>query len=94
MLGIKFIRDNKDLVKENCKNRQINVDIDLLLKLDEERRGVLKETEDLRALRKSRSKGKPTEEEIIKLRKTGDEIATLEKKTTDVVVIVGSKKAE
>ena len=54
MLDIKFIRDNKDLVKENCKNRHVNVDIDLLLKSDIERRGALKKTEDLRALRKSK----------------------------------------
>lgn len=84
MLDIKFIRDNKDLVKKNCKNRHVNIDIDLLLKLDEERRKLLKETEDLRALRKSKSKGKPNEEEISMLRKVGDNIAVLEKKMEDV----------
>ncbi len=84
MLDIKFIRDNKDLVKENCKNRHVNVDIDLLLKLDGERRGALKEVEDLRALRKSKSKGKPSEEEIAMLRKVGDNIAVLEKKMEDI----------
>ena len=84
MLDIKFIRDNKDLVKENCKNRHVNVDIDLLLKTDGERRSALKEADDLRALRKSKSKGKPTEEEIAKLRRVGDDIAALEKKITDI----------
>lgn len=84
MLDIKFIRDNKDLVKENCKNRHVNVDVDSLLKLDVERREVLKETEDLRASRKSQSKGKPSDEDIIMLRKIGDNIAVLEKKTEEI----------
>ena len=74
MIDIKFIRDNKELIKENCKNRNVNVDIDMLLGLDEDRRKLLKETEDLRAMRKSKSKGKPTEEEITALRKVGDNI--------------------
>lgn len=80
MLDIKFIRDNKDLIKENCKNRNVNIDLELLLKSDEERRGLLKETEDLRAMRKSKSKGKPSEEEITMLRKVGENIAVLEKR--------------
>lgn len=84
MLDIKFIRDNKDLVKENCKNRHVTVDIDLLLKLDVERREVLKEAENLRASRKSKSKGKPNEEEIINLRKMGEDISVLEKKVEEI----------
>ncbi|MEK7131314.1 MAG: serine--tRNA ligase [Patescibacteria group bacterium] len=84
MLDIKFIRDNKDLVKANCKNRQVNADIDLLLKLDSERRKSIKEADDLRALRKSKSKGKPSEEEIAMLRKVGDNIAVLEKQMADL----------
>ncbi len=84
MLDIKFIRDNTDLIKENCKNRHVNIDIDLLLKLDMERRDALKETENLRALRNSKSKGKPTEEEIAKLRKVGDDIAALETKMAEI----------
>lgn len=84
MLDIKFIRDNKELVKENCQNRQVNVDIDLLLNLDIQRRETLKETEDLRAMRKSKSKGKPSEEEITMLRKVGENISVLEKKIEDI----------
>ena len=80
MLDIKFIRDNKDLVKENCKNRRVNLDIDLLLQLDGERREALKEIENLRALRNSKSKGKPSAEEIAKLRQVGEDISNLEKK--------------
>ena len=80
MLDIKFIRENKELIKENCKNRHVALDVDLLLKLDEERRGAQREVEGLRARRKSKSKAKPSEEDIAMLRKVGDDIAALEKK--------------
>src|SRR3989344_8819860 len=81
MLDIKYIRDNKDLVKENCKNRLVNLDSELesLLKLDEDRRTAQKLIESYRAERKSQSKGKPSEEDIVRLRKIGDEIAVKEK---------------
>ena len=36
MLDLKFIRDNKDAVKEAVKNRGLKLDIDELIKLDEE----------------------------------------------------------
>ena len=49
MLDIKFIRQNPIKVKEGCQKKQVDVDIDLLLKLDEKRRKYLKEVEDLRA---------------------------------------------
>ncbi len=79
MLDIKFIRENKELIKENCKNRHVSIDVDALLKLDEERRETQKGVEELRSQRKSQSKGKPSEDDIIRLRKMGDDIAILEK---------------
>jgi seryl-tRNA synthetase len=58
MLDIKFIRDNLELVKQNCKNRHVKVDLDALLTLDEERRALLKDIDVLRATRNQKSKGK------------------------------------
>lgn len=84
MLDIKFIRENKELVEKNCQNRHIAVDVDLLLNTDAEKRDMLKKIEDLRALRNSKSKGKPTAEEIARLRKVGDDIAEIEKKYEEV----------
>ncbi len=84
MLEIKFIRDNKDLIKDNCEKRRVKVDVDRLLGVDEERRENLKKIEDLRALRNQKSKGKPTEEEIANMRKVGDEIKSLEEKQTTI----------
>ena len=49
MLDLKFIRENKDIVKEAIKNRGQKLDIDELLKLDEDRRKLLVEVETLKA---------------------------------------------
>lgn len=78
MLDIKFIRENKELVTQNCANRRVKVDIDKLLELDEKRRQYLKQVDELRATRNQNSKGKPTEEEIQKMRAVGDEIKKIE----------------
>lgn len=79
MLDIKYIRDNAEVVKKNCENRKIKVDIDRLLELDEKRRAKKTEVDNLRATRNQGSKGKPSEEDIIKMRQVGDDIARLEK---------------
>lgn len=80
MLDIKFIRDNADLVKENIQKRHVKVDIDRLLHLDEERRTLIKEAEDLRKERNQGSKGKPTPEEIAKMKEVGEAIKASEAK--------------
>jgi len=49
MLDIKYIRQNPDKVKEGCKTKQVKVDIDLLLDIDEKRRNTLQALEDMRA---------------------------------------------
>lgn len=49
MLDIKFIRDNKDLVKAGAAKKRLAVDIDALLAVDDQRRGLLVEVETMRA---------------------------------------------
>lgn len=49
MLDIKFIRENADLVKMAAKKKKMKVDIDTLLKLDEERRNYTTVIENRRA---------------------------------------------
>lgn len=80
MLDIKFIRENLATIKDNCNKRRSAVDIDNLLHLDEERRENIKKIEALRAERKQKSKGKPSNEEIVALRAVGDKISRLEEK--------------
>lgn len=78
MLDLKIIRDNPDKIKENCKNRLANVDIDKLLELDEQRRGAIVKMDELRAKRNSSSKTKPTPEIIAEMKNIGEEIKALE----------------
>lgn len=95
MLDIKYIREHVAEVKENCVKRRNKVDVDRLIAVDETRRQLLGEVEALRASRKSGSKGKPTEEEIAKMRTLGDEIkakeeslATVEAEFSDLMLQV------
>jgi len=48
MLDIKFIRENKDIVKDGAKKKHIEVDIDELLSVDEKRLELLSRVEFLR----------------------------------------------
>lgn len=78
MLDLKIIRENPDKIKENCKNRLVEVDIDKLLALDEQRREAVAKIDDLRAKRNASSKTKPTPEIIEEMKRVGEEIKQLE----------------
>ena len=56
MLDIAFIREFPDLVKAGAKKKRIQVDIDRLLDVDRQRRGLITEIEQLRAERNRKSK--------------------------------------
>ncbi len=79
MLDIQFIRDNAELVKEKSKQKGIEVDIDKLLELDETRRKLIGEVEDLRAKRNELSGDKkPSDEQIAKGKELKEKISKLE----------------
>ncbi len=84
MLDIKFIRENAKLVKQNTKNRLADIDVDQLLKIDEERRGLETRLSALRAERNAASKTKPDVKTIVAMKKIGDQIAKLEKKLVEI----------
>ena len=48
MLDIKFIRENKDIVQAGAVKKHVNIDIEKLIALDDERLKVLKEVEEFR----------------------------------------------
>ncbi len=52
MLDIKFIRENAKLVKIKSKQKGYDVDVEKLLKVDEERRKLIEEVDQLRSSRK------------------------------------------
>ena len=78
MLDIQFIRDNADLVQEKAKQKQIDVNIGNLLKLDSERRGLLSKIEALRAERNdladSLKAGNPTDEQLKRGREVKEQV--------------------
>jgi seryl-tRNA synthetase len=78
VLDLRFIRENADAVRENCRRRKADVDVDRLLELDAERRASQAELDDVRRRRNELAaslKGrKPTEEE----RAAGKELKSLE----------------
>ncbi|MBI5765788.1 serine--tRNA ligase [Candidatus Falkowbacteria bacterium] len=84
MLDIKFIRENAELVKKNCKNRLAKVDIDKLLKVDTKRREIELKISERRAKRNEVSKIKPSPEQIAEMKQVGEEIKKLE---ADIVPI-------
>jgi len=78
MLDIKFIRENPNKVKRACKNKQVKVDIEKLLKLDKERREKLQKIEEIRA----------------KKNKTGKKISSIEDKKEKEKIISEMKKID
>lgn len=72
MLDIKFIRENPKEVKKKAQSKGANINVDLILKLDEERRKLIQGVESLKAEKnklgvKDRKKGKEIKEQIKKL---------------------------
>ncbi|MEK9182514.1 MAG: serine--tRNA ligase, partial [Patescibacteria group bacterium] len=49
MLDIKFIRENKDIVQAGAKKKHVEIDIEKLIAIDDERLKILKEVEELRS---------------------------------------------
>ena len=51
MLDLKLIRSQPELIAENCQKRNVNVDIEKLLKLDEKVRQTTTEVDSFRQIR-------------------------------------------
>lgn len=59
MIDLDDLRSRPDVYKDACKKKRVNVDIDAFLKLDAERRALLKDVEDMRAKKNAASKEIP-----------------------------------
>jgi len=92
MLDINLIRENPDLVRTALKNRQMDASpVDDILRLDEKRRTLLTEVEQLKAERNTVSKeiskmkdAGEREQKIAAMREVGDKIAALDKEVAGV----------
>jgi seryl-tRNA synthetase len=84
MLDIKFIRDNPDIVKKAVLDKNIDLDIDALLKLDEKASAVGRKLQDLREKKNDASAKIPTLKDgekkalIEKSRELGEKISIYE----------------
>ena len=92
MLDIKLIRENPDKINELLKRRNPELSVDSVLKIDEDRRKIQFELDNLRATRKTESNkigamkkdGIDTTELQAQIRKMGDDIKALEEKLTEL----------
>src|SRR3989344_8331786 len=81
MLDIKFIRGNADLIKEAAKKKHFNCDIDRLLAIDEKRRALIAESDEMRRIHKEASEltatlqGKEREGHILKVKGDKDKLS-------------------
>ena len=88
MLDLKLIRENRDLVKAGMAKKHSDADIDKIVKLDESRREIIRETESLKAKRnnasaeiaKKKKAGENADSEIADMRAVGEQIANLDGK--------------
>ena len=80
MLDINFIRNNVDEVKSMLKKREINYPLEKLLKLDNEKRKLMTQTQNLRAIRNSQSnklaivKNNISEKHVLEIREIKNQI--------------------
>lgn len=80
MLDINFIRQNPEVVKKAVQDKRLEVDIDKLLKIDEQRRSLLAQVEDLRRQKNLAAK----EQNIEEGKKVKNRLNTLEEELKGV----------
>jgi seryl-tRNA synthetase len=88
MLDLKLVRTSPDLVRAALTNRRSDLDVGLLLSLDEKRRLLIREVEDLKAERNKAST------EVAKLKREGGDASGLLARLSDVSERIKSLDAE
>ena len=87
MLDVKFIRENLALVQKSTKEKGYKIDVNDVLKLDDERKKLLSDVEALRAKRNEiagkMKGGKPAPELIKEGKEIKDKLATEESKLSE-----------
>lgn len=74
MLSIDFIKKNKEKVVQAAKNKRRKVDLEKILILDQEKRKLMREIQNLRQKRNQLAKNKPTPEIINEGKKIKEEL--------------------
>jgi seryl-tRNA synthetase len=92
MLDIRLIRENPDEVRRRAKTKNIDVDVDMILRVDTKRRETLTRADDLKKERNDlsaevgrRMKAKEDAEDLKqRVRKIGDEVKTLDEECAEL----------
>lgn len=78
MLDINFIKENLDKVKKSIEARKADVDLDQLLKLDDQRRDLITKVDELRAKRNAFSHMRPDQSQLGHLQDLKEDLEKLE----------------
>ena len=90
MLDVKIIRNNPDLVKDNIKKRNLNLNLDEFLDIDKQKLELLVKVDELRALKNKVSKTIPSltkeekPEKIKEMKELQKDLKSLEEKQKEV----------
>jgi seryl-tRNA synthetase len=92
MLDVKFIRENPEAVRQGLLDKNAKDIVDEILQLDEQRRGFISKTEELKAKKnqvsaeipKLKKAGQDTTSIFEEMKKVGDEIAQLDSSLKEV----------
>ncbi len=92
MLDVKFIRENPEAVRQGLLNKNAKDIVDEILQLDEQRRGFISKTEELKAKKnqvsaeipKLKKAGQDTSAIFEEMKKVGDEIAQLDAQLKEI----------
>ena len=90
MFDIKLVRDNPESVKEGARKKGVVLDVDLILKVDEERRELIKKVEDLKAEQKKLGRENIGEAQRVKeeIKRIGPELAKKEKDLQSLLLLI------
>ena len=91
MLDAAFVRDNLEAVKANCRHRNVQADVDAVVRIDDERRRLAHETQQLQQRQNEVSKLIPKEKDpqkkqelIQEGRRLREQVAALEEQARRV----------
>ena len=90
MLSLDYIRNNKAKVIEAAKNKNRKIDIDQILKLDDQRRGSIQKIQTLREERNKTTHQKPDEKTIKRGKEIKEELKDLEENLSKITVKLDS----
>lgn len=91
MLDLQFLRENVEAVKRNCQQRHVQADVDAVVRLDEERRQLLQQLQNLQQRQNALAREIPQQKEpaqkqalVAEGRRLREQVAALEQQLRQV----------